>query len=207
VRLTLAAINATEKAAGDLGEADIRRPRSMHGVSNLRTRLGTLSRFFDWCHDAGDVPANPCAQIFRARRPKTPPQCAHYLTLPALARLWKVDAKAEPIWCDLARFLIAVPCRRGDAVRLERSHLDLTAAEWRQPRQMTKNREPRRLHLRALALEVLNARREALATAHQAMGDRANQHSVRIDDLWRICFVWNEGAHEVEICRPSLRRP
>ena len=30
-------------------------------------------------------------------------------------------------------------------------------------------------------------------------GDRAGQHSIRINDQWRICFIWNEGAEEVEI--------
>ena len=31
-------------------------------------------------------------------------------------------------------------------------------------------------------------------------GTRAAQHSVRINDQWRICFVWRDGdAHEVEI--------
>ena len=31
-------------------------------------------------------------------------------------------------------------------------------------------------------------------------GDRDGQHSIRINDQWRICFVWREGhAHEVEI--------
>jgi len=31
-------------------------------------------------------------------------------------------------------------------------------------------------------------------------GDRAGQHSIRINERWRICFVWKEGdAHEVEI--------
>ncbi|MGA3210839.1 MAG: type II toxin-antitoxin system RelE/ParE family toxin [Terriglobales bacterium] len=30
--------------------------------------------------------------------------------------------------------------------------------------------------------------------------DRAGQHSIRINDKWRICFVWTDGhAHEVEI--------
>ncbi|MBV5310866.1 type II toxin-antitoxin system RelE/ParE family toxin [Chromatium okenii] len=32
-------------------------------------------------------------------------------------------------------------------------------------------------------------------------GDRAGQHSIRINDQWRICFVWNSGhAERVEIC-------
>jgi len=30
-------------------------------------------------------------------------------------------------------------------------------------------------------------------------GDRKGQHSIRINDQWRICFVWNDGAADVEI--------
>lgn len=31
-------------------------------------------------------------------------------------------------------------------------------------------------------------------------GDRLGQHSIRINDQWRICFVWlNGGAERVEI--------
>ena len=31
-------------------------------------------------------------------------------------------------------------------------------------------------------------------------GDRAGQHSIRVNDQYRICFVWREGdAHDVEI--------
>jgi proteic killer suppression protein len=31
-------------------------------------------------------------------------------------------------------------------------------------------------------------------------GDRAGQHSIRVNDQWRICFTWTEtGPAEVEI--------
>ena len=31
-------------------------------------------------------------------------------------------------------------------------------------------------------------------------GDRTSQFSIRINDQWRVCFVWKDGhAHEVEI--------
>jgi toxin HigB-1 len=31
-------------------------------------------------------------------------------------------------------------------------------------------------------------------------GNRAGQHSIRINEQWRICFVWKDNhAHEVEI--------
>lgn len=29
--------------------------------------------------------------------------------------------------------------------------------------------------------------------------DRKGQHSIRINDQWRICFRWDDGAHDVEI--------
>jgi proteic killer suppression protein len=31
-------------------------------------------------------------------------------------------------------------------------------------------------------------------------GNRTGQHSIRINDQWRVCFVWDDGdAHDVEI--------
>ena len=31
-------------------------------------------------------------------------------------------------------------------------------------------------------------------------GDRAGQHSIRVNDQWRVCFAWRDGgAHDVEI--------
>lgn len=32
------------------------------------------------------------------------------------------------------------------------------------------------------------------------VGDREGQHSIRINDQWRVCFVWKDGhAHDVEV--------
>ena len=30
-------------------------------------------------------------------------------------------------------------------------------------------------------------------------GNRAGQWSIRINDQWRICFIWENGAEQVEI--------
>jgi toxin HigB-1 len=30
-------------------------------------------------------------------------------------------------------------------------------------------------------------------------GNRRGQHSIRINDQWRICFRWDDGAHDVAI--------
>jgi toxin HigB-1 len=58
-------------------------------------------------------------------------------------------------------------------------------------------RKLRMLH-RARSLEDLRIppanRLEALG------GDRKGLHSIRINDQWRVCFLWREGdAYEVEI--------
>ena len=32
-------------------------------------------------------------------------------------------------------------------------------------------------------------------------GDRAGQHSIRVNDRWRLCFEWRDGeAYAVEFC-------
>ena len=36
---------------------------------------------------------------------------------------------------------------------------------------------------------------------HVLSGNRKGQHSISINDQWRICFVVNEGdAYDVEVC-------
>jgi integrase len=178
VRLALDGMEATQMPAADLGPADVRKIVDHGGDegANTRARFGALSRFLDWCQDAGHIQVNPCNLIARTRRPRAPQARSHYLTPAELARLWKDAGRLrEPVWRDLTRFLIAVPCRRGEAARLDWSHLDLVAAEWRQPSHMTKNRDPHRLHLHPLALKVLDERRKAHA---QADGDQ--QKAARI---------------------------
>ena len=48
--------------------------------------------------------------------------------------------------------------------------------------------------------EVLALRQPALLTPWALRGDRAGQHSIRINGQWRLIFVWcDDGPHEVEI--------
>jgi len=63
--------------------------------------------------------------------------------------------------------------------------------------QRTALRKPRMLN-RAETLQDLRVppanRLEALR------GDRSGQHSIRVNDRWRICFRWEQGdAYDVEI--------
>ena len=51
------------------------------------------------------------------------------------------------------------------------------------------------------AAAVLNDLRVPPGNRLEALkGGLAGRHSIRINDQWRICFVWKDGhAHEVEI--------
>ena len=163
-RAAVAAMNADARPVADLTAADVRRLLDAQAArpATARAQYGALSRFLDWCQDAGHLEVNPCAMVAKARRPKTVQARAHYLTLPDLAKLWQAaDGLAQPVWRDLARFLIAIPCRRGEAAALDWRDLDMEAAVWRQAAGTTKNGEAHRLHLHPLALDVLRHRHAA----------------------------------------------
>ncbi len=58
----------------------------------------------------------------------------------------------------------------------------------------------RRLRSVANAVELNDLRSPPGNRLEKLSGDRDGQHSVRINDQWRICFRWTEaGAADVEI--------
>ncbi|MCK7581122.1 MAG: type II toxin-antitoxin system RelE/ParE family toxin [Chromatiales bacterium] len=85
-------------------------------------------------------------------------------------------------------------------------HTDATQAVWqgrftkKLPNQI---QEVARRKLRMInAAQRLDDLRIPPANRLEALsGDRAGQHSIRINDQWRVCFVWSQGhAERVEIC-------
>jgi len=59
----------------------------------------------------------------------------------------------------------------------------------------------RKLRMLANAVDLADLRSPPANRLEKLSGDRQGQHSVRINDQWRICFVWREGdAYDVEIC-------
>jgi proteic killer suppression protein len=83
------------------------------------------------------------------------------------------DKRTAAIWAD--QMPKGFP---ADLAKRARRKLRVLAAA----RGLEELRQPPGNHLEALA------------------GDRAGQHSVRVNDQWRLCFVWREGdAFDVEI--------
>lgn len=130
--------------------------------ATARHRLGAFSRFCDWLQEEGAIPANPCTMLSRRQRRIVVAQRVDYLAPAELARLWRAAGTLADVHRDLVRILIAVPCRRGEAARMDWSHLDLAGATWTIPGAHAKNRDPHRLHLHQLALATLRARWEVV---------------------------------------------
>jgi len=153
-------MDAAERPIATINAADLRRMTAALAdrPATARARFGALSRFFDWCQGEDHIEGNPCVMLARSRRPKAVPARLHFLTVPELARLWHAAEVLAPVYRDLVHLLIAVPCRRGEASRLDWSQLDLTRGLWTLPGMMTKNGDPHRLHLPQLVLTILQGR-------------------------------------------------
>lgn len=58
----------------------------------------------------------------------------------------------------------------------------------------------RKLEILVAASQLKSLRIPTSNRLEKLKGDRSGQHSIRINEQWRICFVWKGGdAHDVEI--------
>jgi proteic killer suppression protein len=58
----------------------------------------------------------------------------------------------------------------------------------------------RRLRMLSNAHAIKDLRSPPANRPEKLSGDREGQHSIRINDQYRICFVWDDGdAYDVEI--------
>ena len=58
----------------------------------------------------------------------------------------------------------------------------------------------RKLRMLSNAVTLTDLRIPPANRLEKLLGDREGQHSIRINDQWRICFEWREGsAYNVEI--------
>ena len=69
------------------------------------------------------------------------------------------------------------------------------------PRFRNIERVARRKLLQLHAATVLDSLRVPPGNQLEALkGNRKGQHSIRVNEQWRVCFVWRaDGAHQVEI--------
>ena len=88
-------------------------------------------------------------------------------------------------------------------IRSYRDRITQAVAERRRVRSLPEDIQ-RRAQMKLMIInnaEDLNDLRVPPGNRLEALtGDRGGQNSIRINDQWRICFIWSEGdAYEVEI--------
>ena len=54
----------------------------------------------------------------------------------------------------------------------------------------------RKLQMLDDAVELRDLRSPPGNRLEQLKGDRTGQHSIRINDQWRVCFIWGESGPE-----------
>jgi integrase len=163
VRRAIAIMGIAGRPVSEVGQADLLRLLRAEAGRQATARMlfGAFGRFLEWCREGGALASNPCDAIPKARRPKPPPPRRRVVALPDLARLWIAADALVPPYPELARLLIAVPVRRGEAAALRWEHLDWRAGIWTLPGLITKNGDPHRIALPKLALAMLRARHAA----------------------------------------------
>ena len=60
-------------------------------------------------------------------------------------------------------------------------------------------RAERKLQMLDDAVELIDLRSPPGNQLEKLSGDRVGQHSIRINQQWRVCFVWNNQPYDVEI--------
>ena len=120
-----------------------------------------LDRFLSWCVKQGLIETNACAALDREEKPRGAQSRDHVPSLDELRAVWTaVETEAEP-QRDLARFLLLVPLRRDEAVRLAWNDVDLQLRRIRIPAHRAKTREAHELPLSKPAMAMLEARKLA----------------------------------------------
>lgn len=130
--------------------------------ATARMMFSAFGRFMEWCREGKHISTNPCEAVPRAKRPKPPPARRRVVALADLARIWRAAGVLPAPLGDLARLLVAVPVRRGEAARLAWQDVNLAEGVWTLPGTITKNGDQHSIALPALALRLLRARHKAM---------------------------------------------
>jgi len=128
-----------------------RMPRAQ--IGNIRNVFAVLRRLFRWAVSRGDIERSPMEGM------ETPPAVRprdRWLSDNELGRVWNAAPGTHPCFGPILRLLIVTGQRREEVSSLRWEELDREDRLWTLPGERAKNREPNRIPLSALAIEVLN---------------------------------------------------
>lgn len=190
-RTAVEAMGALDRPAGDVDGEDIKRmlDGQIGKAATARHRYGALSRFYDWAVEEKHVATNPCGQVTKKRRPRPPNSRSTHHKLLQLGQLWIAIQTAnglQQVHRDLLHFLIAVPCRRGEATRMQWEDVDLSGSTWAMSGTQTKNGDPHTFYLHAVAIDILTRRHEEMGQPKAGLVFPAPRSGKPIDTFGKI---------------------
>lgn len=97
----------------------------------------------------------------------------------------------------MIRFLIAVPCRRGEATNMDWRHVDLQGKIWAQPAHLTKNGDAHRLHLHTLAWNILGSRHGSAGRPKEGLVFPGPRSGKAIDTFTNIKAALTKAAPDL----------
>jgi integrase len=160
VRLALISAELLDATPGEITTGHIERMMAACPAGSRGLRFGSVDRFLRWvCRAEGIAPAT--ALFDRHERPKAPPPRQRVLTGAETASVWTAAAGLkERVLQSLVQFLVAIPCREGEAACATWADIDLPNRTWSQP--TSKNGRPHRYPLNERAIAIIEARRVAV---------------------------------------------
>jgi integrase len=148
--------------------------------------LSAIRKFFNWCVERGMLETSPCQGI---KKPANNNARERVLDIDELAAVWKGASLVGYPFGPIVQLLILTAQRRNEVAQMQWSQIDLNAATWSLPSELTKNKRPHVVPLAPQSLALLKslprftsdyvfpARGEHPAFAHFSRG------KVRLDAL------------------------
>jgi integrase len=133
-------------------------------IKSRATRFDALNRFLTWTSRRAGGGTVPVTTMFaRHERPKRGEPRQRVLKPGELKAIWSAAGELGGVEGDLTRFLICVPCRRGEAGLMKWRDLDLAGGVWKMP--TSKNALAHQFYLCGLALNILQSRKRTMGLA------------------------------------------
>ena len=131
---------------------------TMDGSGAERAHVyGAFRRFTGWCRRKGLLESDPCADIGADEKPRRGRSRDNTPSIDLLRRVWAaVEGEQQ---CDLVRFLLIVPLRRGEASGLTWREVDLDLGRIRIAAERMKKGAAHELPLPEAVLAILRGRK------------------------------------------------
>jgi len=140
LRLSEVDVQAARRMVADITESRVevrtaRGTRTLGGEGAARHAARLLSALMSFCVDTGRLPVNPLRGTLRigddGRRDITPLTPAQYRRMFAVMEEMESRGELRPEAHDALKFIALTGCRKSEAQRARRKHLDTGGEQWR----------------------------------------------------------------------------